>query len=194
MKYYNTTNSPIATPDGDGGHYWFPAMALSEEIDQEKVDRLIKLEPSLAYLLGSVLKAEGKAGAPPLLISEPVAGSTVPPVHDIRGSGAVPYSTVELWHVEANQMVADTQADGAGNWEFAGDTPASTGPVTWQVKSDGVVLQESAPLEITVAPEAAREGAKKSAPTAPDKPVEGASPQPAGKGAGEGKAPWKGEK
>lgn len=82
-----------------------------------------------------------------ITITTPTAGATVPPVHDIAGTGANANSTVELWYVQHDQKVAEVQSDGSGNWIFNGDTPAAIGEVTWQVFSGN---KRSLPLTVTV--------------------------------------------
>jgi hypothetical protein len=82
--------------------------------------------------VGIIQHIEEQVG--PLAITTPTAGAIVPPVHDIAGSGGYPGAPVELWHVEGNQMVATATPDAEGNWIFGGDTPASLGVVTWEVR------------------------------------------------------------
>lgn len=84
----------------------------------------------------------------PLSITTPADGATVPPVHDVAGTGAIPGADVELWHVEIEEQVATVAPDGEGNWAFTGDTPADPTPaLTWQVRQGPRV---SPPVTITV--------------------------------------------
>ena len=75
-----------------------------------------------------------------LAITTPTEGATVPPIHDVTGTGAAPDAEVELWSGDRDPLLdtpnATTTADASGNWGFTGDTPATLGPVTWTVTCD----------------------------------------------------------
>ena len=93
----------------------------------------------------------GPEPVPGLAITSPTEGSTVPPVHDILGIGAVPNAEVQLWYAGQDPgedpPASTTTADASGNWGFTGDTPAALGPVTWGVYSDDVLVTVSITVE-----------------------------------------------
>jgi hypothetical protein len=71
---------------------------------------------------------------PELVITAPVDGSTVPPVHDITGTGASSGGEVALWYMNENRQVATTTADADGAWAFTGDEATAFGPATYEVR------------------------------------------------------------
>jgi hypothetical protein len=93
-----------------------------------------------------------------VVIMSPTEGSTVPPIHDIIGYGALPDAEVQLWYAGQDPgedpPAATTTADAEGDWGFTGDTPAALGPVTWGVFSGGSLATVNITVEEGAAAEA----------------------------------------
>jgi hypothetical protein len=87
-----------------------------------------------------------------LAIIEPLDGATVPPVFDIRGSGAAGFTVVNLWSGDrdpaADEPNARTVSLSDGSFVFGRDRPAVPGEVTWTVTNLG---ETSPPVTVTVA-------------------------------------------
>jgi hypothetical protein len=85
-------------------------------------------------------------GQPALTIAAPVEGATVPPVHDVTGTGATPGASLTLAYGAGETVVATVNAEADGSWGFVGDQASAIGPQTWTVR-DG---ERTASVSITV--------------------------------------------
>lgn len=98
----------------------------------------------------------GPPPPPPTLISSPTAGSTVPPVHDVIGTGPIG-ATMALWYTHSDfpgqdrDTGATAQVDPLGTFLFAGDSAMAPGEVEWFVRSAGPPATESPRVAVTVA-------------------------------------------
>lgn len=93
-----------------------------------------------------------------LRIDDPTEGATVEPLHAVTGSGARPSVAVELWRIERDEgkllHFADTVADEAGDFAFAGDTPFPLGELTIYALAG---VEQAPPVTFTVAEATAEE-------------------------------------
>ncbi len=157
-----------------------PEQRKVPDLRAEGGDLIVPVGPPGGPLQGSTMAGALPADIPEppepgpepgvIVITSPTEGATVPPVHDIIGTGALPNAEVQLWYGGQNpaedEPASTTTADAAGNWGFTGDTPAALGPVTWGVASGGYM----ATVNITVEAEGGtRRGkaAERGAPTGP---------------------------